>query len=98
MKYSLIIRPEAEADLQDAFQWYQQQKTGFGVRFLQSVGVSLSLINRSPIMFPSIHQEIRRALIRRFPYGIFYFLAEKKIIVIAVFHVSRHPKRWQKRK
>ena len=45
----------------------------------------------------AVHRHVRRALIRRFPYGIYYAVDEELIEVIAVFHAKRDPKRWQDR-
>ncbi|MCH9010466.1 MAG: type II toxin-antitoxin system RelE/ParE family toxin, partial [Chloroflexi bacterium] len=52
----------------------------------------LDKVERSPEQYPVIHRGVRRALIRRFPYGIFYLLKEETIVVVAVFHGSRDPK------
>ena len=98
MKHPVLIRPEAEADLQSTFEWYQQQEEGLGIEFLRCVEASIFLISRSPKIFFPIYKGVRRVLTRRFPYGIFYIIAEGKVIVIAVLHVRRHSLRWQQRR
>ena len=97
MKQKLIIRPEAESDLQEAYTWYEDQSKGLGADFILCVDAALSLIQRSPELYVQVHKNIRRALTRRFPYGIFYIAEVDKIIVLAVLHVKRNPKHWQKR-
>ncbi len=98
MKYQLVVHPKAEADLRYTFEWYEEQEKGLGGEFLRCVDAAISHINRSPKMLFLIYKDIRRSLIRRFPYGIFYVLEENKIVVLAVLHVRQHPVRWQKRK
>jgi len=91
VKYRLIVRPEAESDLQQAFYWYESQETRLGDRLLLSVESSIQSILRNPKMYQVIYKNVRRALIRRFPYGIFYVLRSNSIVVIAVFHAMRDP-------
>ncbi len=47
--------------------------------------------------YPLVHKELRRMLIRRFPYGLFYLMEEGMIVLLAVFHARRDPKQWQSR-
>jgi len=97
MTPSVTIRPEAEADLAEAFAWYEERRVGLGDRFLLSVEAALSTIKRYPESFPVVHRQVRRALLRRFPYGVFYTVADTTIVVLAVFHCGRDPRRWQAR-
>ncbi len=91
------IRPEAEADLAEAFAWYEERRPGLGDRFLLSVEAALSAIQRYPESSPVVHAQVRRALLRRFPYGVFYTVKESAIVVLAVFHCAREPRRWRER-
>ncbi len=98
MKYNLIIRPEAEQDMQGAFGWYEERVLGLGREFLRCVDVSVAQINRSPVTYPVVYQGIRRILTRRFPFGIFYIVVGQEITVLAVLHARRDPSVWHKRK
>jgi plasmid stabilization system protein ParE len=91
MSYSLIIRPEAELDIQDAFAWYETQSSRLGSEFVRAIDVSLSGIGRNPFAYPVIRKPIRRALIRRFPFGIFYVVDQDAIAIIACLHGKRDP-------
>jgi len=93
----LIVRGEAEAELADAFAWYEARETGLGVDLINVVEVALAEIRRRPESFQRVHGEVRRALLKRFPYGVFFVADEGRITVIAVFHASRDPKVWQAR-
>lgn len=98
MKHTLIVRPEAEADLADAVRWYDLQRPGLGAEFQLCVEEKLERIRRTPEMHAMVYRELRRASVRRFPYAILYRVVEKKkVIVVAVMHSRRDPKRWQDR-
>jgi plasmid stabilization system protein ParE len=97
MTYKLIIRPDAELDIQDAFEWYEAQTLGLGSEFVRAIDVCLSSIGRNPLAYSVIYKQVRRVLIRRFPYGIFYVLDKDLIIVVACFHGKRNPKLWKTR-
>jgi toxin ParE1/3/4 len=97
MSLSVSIRPEAEVDLAEAYQWYEERRAGLGDQFLLSVEAILDAIQRHPESFPVVHKQVRRALLRRFPYAAFYAVGDEEIVVLAFFHASRDPKRWQDR-
>jgi len=97
MAYELIIRPEAKADLLDAFHWYQDRKDGLGYDFKLCVDEVMSKIQRNPLAYKTIFQEIRRAIIKRFPFGVFYIADNNHVVVLAVLHARRDPSNWKKR-
>lgn len=97
MSLQLVIRPAAEADVAEAYEWYEARRKGLGDDLLLSIEATLAAICERPGSFPIVHRNIRRALIRRFPFGVFYLLDESKITVLAVFHARRDPKQWQSR-
>jgi plasmid stabilization system protein ParE len=76
MNYRLIIRPEAEFDLEDAFAWYESQDVGLGSEFVRAIDNSISTIGRNPLAYRLIYQQARRVLVRRFPYCLFYVVEE----------------------
>jgi len=95
MTKEIRLRDEAEADLNEAAIWYQQQQGGLGNEFLDEVVSLLQSIQQHPLAYPVIHRETRRALMRRFPFGVFYRVENEYIVVVAIIHASRHPRRWQ---
>jgi plasmid stabilization system protein ParE len=97
MSYRLIIRPEAEFDIQDAFEWYEAQIPGLGSEFVRAIDACLASIGLTPLAYPLIYQQARRALLQRFPYGIVYMFEQETIFVVACFHGKRDPKSWQTR-
>lgn len=95
MTYELLVRPEAESDISEAYDWYENQRTGLGSEFVLCTEATLESIQRNPNLYPIVHKNIHRALIRRFPFGIFYIVEENEIIVLSVFHARRDPKWWE---
>jgi toxin ParE1/3/4 len=93
----IIITPGAEADLDDAFQWYEEKSPGLGEDFIHCVDASLTSIQYNPWQYQKVYKNIRRALTHRFPYGIFYIIEESRIVVLAVLHAKRDPKLWKMR-
>ncbi len=96
MTYALFIRKRAEIQLDDAFTWYEKQRAGLGHEFFLCVESTFAFIENNPRVFQIRYKNIHCALTPRFPYGIFYFVEGSKIVVLAVFHLSRNPKRWKK--
>ncbi|MFN0278850.1 MAG: type II toxin-antitoxin system RelE/ParE family toxin [Pyrinomonadaceae bacterium] len=97
MKYHLLIRPEAEADIEESFNWYEAECPGLGQEFRKALRHTVARIRSSPQSFPLVHRQIRRALVNRFPHAFFYFLADKTIVVTACIHHKRDPKIWKRR-
>lgn len=91
MRYRIIVRPEAENDIRDAFSWYENKREGLGYDFLLQVDAGLRFIERNPEIFPIEYKGTRKHLIRRFPYKIIYITEGEKIIVLAVIHHKRNP-------
>ncbi|MBL0700176.1 MAG: type II toxin-antitoxin system RelE/ParE family toxin [Desulfosarcina sp.] len=97
MADELIIAPEAQQDIGEAYRWYEDRRSGLGEEFLDCVDVCIQTICRMPELYAKIHEEYRRALLRRFPYVIFYEYAGGKVTVYSIFHTSRDPKKWRSR-
>ncbi len=97
MSHFLVIRPEAEADLAEGFNWYEERRTGLGFEFLDRVKFVLRKIEENPLRYSATYQNVRLALVGRFPYKILYLVEDASAEVIGVVHVKRSPQFWQKR-
>jgi len=93
----LIIKPLAEIDAKEAMLWYNDKLEGLGREFLLSLDAKINAIQRNPKQFPIKYKNIRRALIDRFPYGIFYIIENETIYILAIIHTKRNPTTWKKR-
>jgi len=97
MNLELIIRPEAEADIAEAFDWYEAQVIGLGSEFLLILDALFNSIIRNHNLYPKVYKNVHRALTRRFPYAVFYIVQETKIVVLSVSHLKRNPRIWMGR-
>jgi plasmid stabilization system protein ParE len=93
----VVWLPEANADLEEARAWYDNIGSVLGDRFALAVEATVAAIAQGPLQFPVVHREVRRAGVRRFPYGIFFRVQESRLLVLACFHGRRNPQRWQVR-
>jgi plasmid stabilization system protein ParE len=97
MAAKLIIAPEAQQDVDGAYSWYEDRRFGLGEEFLVCVDACIEAICRMPELYAKVHEEYRRALVRRFPYAIFYEYVGGGVTVYSIFHTSRNPKKWRSR-
>ena len=92
-----IVRPAAAADIDEAFLWYEAQRSGLGHEFLASADTLIDAIAEHPLRYPVIRRNTRRALLRRFPYAMYFRVYDEVVVVVACMHGRRNPRRWQVR-
>lgn len=97
MKRQVIIRPEAALEVQETFNWYAERSEGLGLEFLRAADAGLSAVQRTPFAFPVVHEQARRAILRKFPYFLLYLVEQDRIVVLACFHTKRDPIDWLRR-
>jgi plasmid stabilization system protein ParE len=97
MSLKLILRPEAKLELAEAKLWYDKQRKGLAGDFRLCVDEAMERIRSAPELHAELENGIRRCLVRRFPYAIYYKVEATRIVVIAVMHTSRDPSRWRDR-
>ncbi len=95
--YRLVIRPEAEADLAEAAQWYDSRERSVGREFLRAFRAATAVLRRNPYLYQPVVGEARRVLLRRFPYGVFYEVHQSEVVILACLHMARDPQVWQER-
>jgi plasmid stabilization system protein ParE len=93
----IVYTAEAEQDVIEAYAWYEHRERGLGEDFLRCVEVRLLTLQRHPHAFPVAFDNFRHALIRRFPFEIFYEPVGDCLIVYAIFHCSQDPEKWRQR-
>ena len=89
--------PKVSVDLREAYIWYEGKEPGLGLEFMDEVQRMLQHIQEHPLMFAIVEDDIRRARIDRFPYGIFYVDEQNCIAVHSVLHLKRNPEDWTDR-
>ena len=87
----------AEADVDSILTWYRERGHDLGDQFLQALDQCLASIERNPLAFSQVYHDIRRALLRRFPYCVFYLASGQEIVVLACLHGHRDPELWKGR-
>lgn len=97
MNFEISFSPEAELDLLNAAKWYEENLKGLGSSFLLNVEAVVNSLSRNPLAYPKVYKNIRRALTRKFPFGVYYLSEGNRVIVLAVFHFSRDPQKWKSR-
>jgi len=97
MNYALVFRLEVREELNEAYRWYESQKRGLGDEFLDCVDEMLNRICLMPESYAIVYRDVRRAVVRRFPYAVYYRIVSSRVIVTAIFHSRRDPKSWQAR-
>lgn len=97
MTLRFVVRPAADADIAEAALWYEARSIGLGAEFLRAVDTCFEEIRRNPEHFPQIYKSSCRALLRRFPYAVYFVSTAGGIRVVACMHVKRDPRRWQRR-
>ena len=97
MTRRFILRPRAECDIQSTFEWYESQRPGLGDEFLVSLRERLETVRSFPEAFPVLYRDVRRAVVSRFTYVVFYVVRPTRVAVLAVLHQSRNPEIWPRR-
>ena len=97
MAVRLVLAPEVEKDITEAFAWYEDQRAGLGEEFLASVEAALEAIRRNPESRSAVHENYRRGFVRRFPSGIFYEYSGSAVTVYCIIHAARDPSKWRRR-
>lgn len=97
MARRLVVQPQSDLDIQAAAVWYENQRDGLGVRFLDELDLVLHRIEANPRQFPCLEGDVRRALLRNFPYGVYFIGESEDITVLAVLHLHREPDMWKSR-
>ena len=97
VKHPISIRKEAEEDISETYQYYESCREHLGSDFLLCIEESLARISRNPNQYRKIYKTVRRALVRRFPYGIYYVVLEDRVSVIGVIHARKNPTHWKVR-
>jgi plasmid stabilization system protein ParE len=97
MSLPVVLRDEAQAEFDEAFDHYEGLRAGLGIDFVARVQYVFDRISANPRSHAVVFADVRKAVVRQFPYCVYYRAEAARIEVIAVFHSSRDPSVWQKR-
>ncbi|HEU5054066.1 MAG TPA: type II toxin-antitoxin system RelE/ParE family toxin [Hanamia sp.] len=89
MAFEIIIKPIVLLDLDEALLWYEAEQPGLAKRFYQSFEIAIERIRKNPNAFFDVAPEVKKILLKKFPYKIFYTISGNKIIILGIAHVKR---------
>ncbi|NWG27993.1 MAG: type II toxin-antitoxin system RelE/ParE family toxin [Ignavibacteriaceae bacterium] len=95
MKYS--FHPDAESEFLLAIDFYEDREAGLGRDFALEIYSTVERILTYPDAWPVIEENIRRSLVKRFPFGVLYSKLDEEIVIVAIMHLNREPGYWKKR-
>jgi hypothetical protein len=91
MRYSIRFLPEVADDAVAAYAWYESRVPGLGDEFLRLFYASADEIPESPRLYQEVHAGFRRRLLRKFPYAVYFRIAQDQVVVFGLFHCARDP-------
>lgn len=94
MALPVVYRRKVGRDLAGGFGYYEGQSEGLGEKFLAAVDSAFNALERYPEMFSRVHGEVRRAVVSKFPYAVFFRVEPRRVVVLTVLHTARDPKLW----
>ena len=100
MNYMLIFTNESQDDLRNGFLWYEEKRVGLGVDFMLAIEATLRVIERNPFTYseaPTNMPNIRRAIVFKFSYSIFYSIIDQSVIILAVVSSKQDVAIWKTR-
>ena len=97
MALTLDFHPEAEIELDEAIEWYEELREGLGFKFFEEYLAIKDIILANPQIYPLEFEEVRKATFKKFPYILLYFVWDELIYVVAIFHSSQDPETWKRR-
>ena len=93
----LVLRPEAEREIAEAAEWYEERRMGLGREFLDAVDACVASILQGPEGYPIVRGTVRRAVLHRFPYNLLYSIHPHELVVLGCVHGRREESSWHHR-
>ncbi|MEI6639998.1 MAG: type II toxin-antitoxin system RelE/ParE family toxin [Chlorobium sp.] len=94
MAYRLKFSARALRETGEAQEWYELQNPGLGDEFMAAMELQLKRLEQAPLLYSEVIPNVRRALLSRFPYGLFYVVRSNFVHIFAVLHDARNPGCW----
>jgi len=87
----VIFSDEARLEALDSFHWYEERRRGLGGVFKAELDAAIRRVSEEPLAFPVYYRDLRRVLVGRFPYAVYYRTYPDLVVIVAVFHGRRNP-------
>lgn len=95
--FSIELSDEAEVDIDKSYDFYFQESLKVANTFFKQINLSFENIKHNPESFPIAHKDVRKFVVKKFPFVIYYRITDALILVVAIFHTSRNPEIWNER-
>ncbi len=89
MKYALLVSESANEDAIVIFDWYERKLNGLGNKFINELEIAKSDLLNNPLAYAKWNKGIRRMVMRKFPYKLFYKVYNDRIVILAIIHARR---------
>lgn len=97
MSLRVVFRRAATEELEEAAAWYDERQRGLGEELLSEVGEAIERAATHPTRHPVVFGDVRRTVLRRFPYAVYFRQQGEALVILAVFHGRRNPLNWKRR-
>ena len=95
--FTVEVSDEAEIDFEKSYGYYFEENPKVAEAFFRRINVSFKDITQNPFTFPVAYKNVRKCVVKKFPFVIYYQIVNSIIKVIAIFHTSRNPEKWNER-
>jgi toxin ParE1/3/4 len=96
MKRHLVVHPRVANQGEAACDWYETQRDGLSEEFIDELEAAIQKAQDHPLLYQKVHSELRRVLLRRFPYAVFFVATDTRVSVLAVLRQSENPAKWRR--
>jgi plasmid stabilization system protein ParE len=94
MNLHIVFHRAASKELVEASAWYESKRLGLAIEFLAEIDRCLALVSKNPNQFAAVNEDVRRIVVHRFPYSVYFRTESQRVVVLAVFHSNRNPDVW----
>ena len=95
--FSIEVSYEAEIDFDKSYEYYYEDNPKIADALFKIINIGFENIKQNPYSYPIAYKDVRKYVVKRFPFVIYYRTIDSLIQVIAIFHTSRNPEIWNER-
>jgi len=95
--FKIELSHEAEIDFLNSYNFYYDDSPKVADAFFKRINLAFEYIKQNPEIFPVVYKSVRKYVVKKFPFVIYYRIIDNLIQVIAIFHTSRNPEIWNER-
>lgn len=97
MTWEIAYHKKARLEFKAGYRWYEKEKEGLGEEFAECVYEAIAYLEKKPKIHAKVYKDVRKAVVSRFPYCVYYTIEANRVYIISVFHSIQDPAKWQSR-